>query len=91
MGDQLITCQRCGRNFIWSYGEQRYYREHNLHKPKRCESCRQEHKRDMAAREARRRQRYVTHRMSEGERRFLISVGIGLAFAVLIFVVLTLL
>lgn len=39
--DETIQCVRCGRHFTWSYGEQRYYHEHNLHRPKRCPQCRE--------------------------------------------------
>lgn len=38
--DETIQCERCGRHFTWSYGEQRFYRERNLHRPKRCPKCR---------------------------------------------------
>jgi len=40
MGDQTIQCVQCGRTFVWSYGEQRYYRERRLDPPKRCKGCR---------------------------------------------------
>ncbi|MCB9006839.1 MAG: zinc-ribbon domain containing protein [Ardenticatenaceae bacterium] len=38
--DETIQCERCGRHFTWSYGEQRFYRANNLHRPKRCPTCR---------------------------------------------------
>lgn len=40
MGDEIIECVECGRTFTWSYGEQRYYKEHGLVPPKRCPACR---------------------------------------------------
>lgn len=40
MSDQIIECVECGRKFVWSHGEQRYYRERGLSAPKRCEECR---------------------------------------------------
>jgi ubiquinone/menaquinone biosynthesis C-methylase UbiE len=40
MGDRTIQCIDCGRTFVWSYGEQRYYKEHGLTAPKRCPTCR---------------------------------------------------
>ncbi len=40
MRDQIIDCVECGRQFVWTYGEQRYYRERGLSPPKRCENCR---------------------------------------------------
>ncbi len=91
MNDELITCQGCGRAFVWSYGEQRYYREHNLQKPKRCAACRQQRKREIGARKAQRSGSYVTHRFSEGQRRLLAAIGIGLAAAIVVFIILTLL
>ena len=91
MNDELITCQGCGRAFVWSYGEQRYYREHNLHRPKRCAACRQKHKSEISARKARRSGRYVTHRFSEGQRQLFVAIGIGLAAAILVFIFLILL
>ena len=40
MGDEVFACVECGRTFVWSYGEQRYYSEHGLATPKRCPDCR---------------------------------------------------
>jgi hypothetical protein len=40
MSGETFTCVDCGNRFEWSYGEQRYYREHNLVAPKHCPSCR---------------------------------------------------
>jgi len=40
MSDEVIECIDCGRKFVWSYGEQRYYKEHGLAAPKRCQVCR---------------------------------------------------
>jgi len=40
MSDEIIECVDCGRRFIWSYGEQRYYRERGLSAPRRCKECR---------------------------------------------------
>ena len=44
MSDEVIVCVECGRTFTWSYGEQRYYKEHGLDRPKRCPACRQQRK-----------------------------------------------
>jgi uncharacterized membrane protein YsdA (DUF1294 family) len=44
MSDKIIECVECGRTFVWSSGEQRYYREHRLDPPKRCEACRSQRK-----------------------------------------------
>jgi len=40
MTDRTISCVACGREFAWSEGEQRFYRERGLVRPKRCSSCR---------------------------------------------------
>ncbi len=40
MSDQTIQCVECGRKFIWSYGEQRYYHARQLEPPKHCPDCR---------------------------------------------------
>lgn len=40
MSDQRIPCVDCGQIFEWTEGEQRFYRERNLHPPKRCRDCR---------------------------------------------------
>lgn len=42
MSDEIIECVKCRRDFIWTEGEQRYYQEHNLNRPKRCLDCRGE-------------------------------------------------
>ena len=39
--DQHIKCVDCGEEFLFTAGEQAFYREHNLtHAPTRCKSCR---------------------------------------------------
>jgi uncharacterized membrane protein YsdA (DUF1294 family) len=40
MSDEVITCADCGRLFIWTYAEQRFYKERKLSAPKRCPECR---------------------------------------------------
>lgn len=37
---ESFKCIQCGRNFILSYSEQRYYRERGWTLPKRCDLCR---------------------------------------------------
>jgi hypothetical protein len=39
--DESFICCDCGEIFIWSYGEQLYYRDRKLSPPRRCPSCRQ--------------------------------------------------
>lgn len=40
MSDEIIECVKCKRDFIWTEGEQRFFREHNLNRPKLCRECR---------------------------------------------------
>ena len=37
---ETFRCVDCGATFTLSYGHQRWFREHNLEIPKRCEECR---------------------------------------------------
>jgi hypothetical protein len=41
MSDVMLTCIDCRQSFEWTYGEQRFYREHNLDQPRHCRTCRQ--------------------------------------------------
>lgn len=38
--DYKIKCKDCGEFFTLTYGEQKFYRKHNLCNPKRCKACR---------------------------------------------------
>jgi hypothetical protein len=40
MSDERIECVECGRIFTWTSGEQRFFRERGLSRPKRCPDCR---------------------------------------------------
>ncbi len=40
MSDQQISCADCGRRFVWSAGEQQFFRERGLQAPRRCRDCR---------------------------------------------------
>jgi CxxC-x17-CxxC domain-containing protein len=43
--DQRIKCADCGEEFVFTAGEQAFYREHNLtHAPTRCKRCRSNRK-----------------------------------------------
>ncbi|MEA3403919.1 MAG: protein kinase [Armatimonadota bacterium] len=46
--DKEITCA-CGRTFIWSAGEQEWYRDKGFDPPKRCPECREKKKQRAAA------------------------------------------
>ncbi|MER3430241.1 MAG: zinc-binding protein [Blastocatellia bacterium] len=40
--DVVITCIDCNREFIWTAGEQEFFRDKNLkNPPKRCKQCKQ--------------------------------------------------
>lgn len=41
-GDELIVCPDCGSDFVWTAGQQAYFAERQLSKPKRCKPCRDE-------------------------------------------------
>lgn len=38
--DQTVTCRDCGKQFIFTAGEQEYYESRGLSSPTRCHSCR---------------------------------------------------
>lgn len=39
--DKTIICKDCGEEFIFTFGEQEFYREHGFDKPPvRCKNCR---------------------------------------------------
>jgi CxxC-x17-CxxC domain-containing protein len=43
--DKPITCADCGEEFLFTAGEQAFYREHGLtHAPTRCKRCRENRK-----------------------------------------------
>jgi CxxC-x17-CxxC domain-containing protein len=51
--DQRIKCVDCGEEFLFTAGEQAFYREHNLtHAPTRCKRCRSNRKGARGAAEA---------------------------------------
>ena len=41
MADIKIKCKDCGEMFTFTEGEQKFYKEKGLIKPKRCKNCRQ--------------------------------------------------
>jgi hypothetical protein len=45
MPDKTLTCKDCGKEFIFSEGEQEFYKEKGLmNEPTRCGDCRRERK-----------------------------------------------
>lgn len=41
---EFIPCVRCGKEFVFTGGEWRFYQKNNLTKPKHCKPCREERK-----------------------------------------------
>ncbi len=39
--DKIIHCCDCEQNFVFTAGEQAYYKSKSLSEPKRCKSCRE--------------------------------------------------
>lgn len=48
MVDQQLTCATCGQRFPWTVGEQRFFRERGLERPRRCPACREARKAQVA-------------------------------------------
>lgn len=48
MEDRKIVCKDCGKEFIFTTGEQIFYQEKGFGAPIRCKECREEKKRKMA-------------------------------------------
>ena len=46
--DRDIACRECGQRFVWTAGEQQYFRECELEPPKQCRECRDARKLAMA-------------------------------------------
>src|SRR4030042_6737537 len=45
--DQTMTCKDCGREFIWTAGEQEFYKQKGFENPPfRCTECRSKRKAD---------------------------------------------
>ena len=38
--DKTLICKECGKEFIFSAGEQEFYAERGYQEPQRCKSCR---------------------------------------------------
>ncbi len=48
--DRGITCGDCGKNFVWTVGEQAFFRDKKLQNPpKRCKECKQAKNERLAA------------------------------------------
>ena len=45
MEDKTLVCQDCGKEFIFTVGEQQFYKEKGFdNAPKRCKECRDKRK-----------------------------------------------
>lgn len=45
MGDKTLTCKDCGADFIFTEGEQAFYKEKGFeNEPQRCPDCRRARK-----------------------------------------------
>jgi DNA-directed RNA polymerase subunit RPC12/RpoP len=45
--DIELECSECGKKFIFTTGEQKFFMERSLSKPRRCPDCRQRRKAEM--------------------------------------------
>jgi uncharacterized membrane protein YsdA (DUF1294 family)/DNA-directed RNA polymerase subunit RPC12/RpoP len=88
MGDETIRCIDCGRTFVWSYGEQRYYRARGLSRPKRCPDCRSQKRASRGAGSRPTSQRQRAPRRTNLVRQFgLIALGLAGALALILWLV----
>lgn len=54
MEDKKITCKDCGKEFVFTVGEQEFYKEKGFeNSPVRCPECRKARKNQRPARERR--------------------------------------
>lgn len=42
--DKTIICKDCGKEFVFTAGEQEFYAEKNFSEPVRCKECREARK-----------------------------------------------
>lgn len=38
--DKMLTCKKCGKEFLWSASEQKFFKEKGFFKPSMCKECR---------------------------------------------------
>lgn len=41
MEDITLKCAKCGSAFVWTAGEQRFYKDLGLNSPRNCKPCRE--------------------------------------------------
>lgn len=56
--DKILECADCGNEFIFTEGEQAFYKEKGFADPKRCKSCRDARKQNKYEHEDRRDSKY---------------------------------
>ena len=44
--DKVLVCKDCGKEFLFTEGEQEFYAEKGFNEPQRCKECRQIKKRN---------------------------------------------
>ena len=37
--DETLTCKQCGKEFVWTVGEKRFYKERGFFRPSLCKEC----------------------------------------------------
>lgn len=47
MTDKTLTCKICGDTFVFTAGEQTFYRDRGLVEPRRCPACRRVKREEM--------------------------------------------
>ena len=48
--DKVLKCKECGKEFVWTKGEQEFFRAKGLkHKPTRCKDCRKLNRQQLEA------------------------------------------
>ncbi len=38
--DKILTCKKCGKEFLWSASEQKFFKEKGFFRPSMCKECR---------------------------------------------------
>ncbi len=49
--DKIIICRNCGKEFVFSVGEQRFFEEKGLSEPVRCKDCKAKRKEQSSIKE----------------------------------------
>ena len=49
--NKILVCRDCGREFIFTIGEQQFYSSRDLNEPTRCPKCRAARRRERRGKE----------------------------------------